>query len=93
MFGIPRNLVNVPLPEGPDQAFECRCFPEFLNGLFVYAMAHPEFFPGADEERGYMAVQDAVGKLTGLQLDGQLAADGRPRPCRACPPPRPRAPR
>lgn len=72
MFGIPRNLVNVPLPEGPDQAFDCRCFPEFLNGLFVYAMAHPEFFPGADEERGYMAVQNAVSKLTGLELDGQV---------------------
>jgi LCP family protein required for cell wall assembly len=72
MFGIPRNLVNVPLPEGPDQAFDCRCFPEFLNGLFVYAMAHPEFFAGADEERGYMAVQNAVAKLTGLQIDGQV---------------------
>jgi len=72
MFGIPRNLVNVPLPEGPDQAFDCRCFPELTNSLFVYAMAHPEFFPGADEERGYMAVQNAIAKLTGLQIDGQV---------------------
>jgi len=72
MFGIPRNLFDVPLPEGPDQAFDCRCFHDFLNGLFVYAMAHPEFFPGADEERGYMAVQNAIAKLTGLQIDGQV---------------------
>ena len=72
MFGIPRNMVDVPLPEGPDQAFDCHCFPEFLNGLFVYAMAHPEIFPGADDERGYMAVQNAIAKLTGLELDGQV---------------------
>ncbi|MDP9467682.1 MAG: LCP family protein [Chloroflexota bacterium] len=72
MFGIPRNMLNVPLPDGPADAFQCRCLPEFLNGLFVYAMAHPESFPGADEERGYMAVQGAIGKLTGLQIDGQV---------------------
>ncbi len=72
MFGIPRNMMNVPLPEGPDEAFKCHCFPDLLNGLFVYAMAHPEHFPGADEERGYMAVQNAVSELTGLQIDGQV---------------------
>jgi LCP family protein required for cell wall assembly len=72
MFGIPRNLFNVPLPEGPDKAFACRCFPELLNGLFVYAMAHPEFFPGADAERGYRAIQEAIAKLTGLEIDGEV---------------------
>lgn len=72
MFGIPRNMVNVPLPDGPDKAFACRCFPELLNGLFVYAMANPELFPGADAERGYRAVQEAIAKLTGLDIDGEV---------------------
>jgi LCP family protein required for cell wall assembly len=72
MFGIPRNMFDVPLPEGPDAAFPCRCFPELLNGLFVYAMAHPESFPGADAERGYRAVQEAIAKMTGLQIDGEV---------------------
>ncbi len=72
MFGIPRNLMNVPLPEGPDQAFECRCFPDLLNALFVYAQAKPDLFPGGDDERSYMAVQNAIAKLTGLQIDGQV---------------------
>lgn len=72
MFGIPRNLFDVPLPEGPDKAFKCHCFPELLNGLFVYAMAHPELFPGADEERGYRALQEALAKLTGLEIDGEV---------------------
>jgi polyisoprenyl-teichoic acid--peptidoglycan teichoic acid transferase len=72
LFGVPRNLVNVPLPEGPAEAFDCRCFPDLLNSLFTYAVAHPEIFPGSDEDRGYRAVQDAIAKLTGLQLDGQV---------------------
>jgi LCP family protein required for cell wall assembly len=72
MFGIPRNLRNVPLPEGPAAAFpSCACFPEILNGLYVYAGAHPEWFPGGDS-RGYQALQDAVAEMTGLQLDGTL---------------------
>jgi LCP family protein required for cell wall assembly len=72
MFGIPRNLRNVPLPEGPAEAFPgCGCFPDILNGLYVFAGAHPEWFPGGDS-RGYMALQDAVGEMTGLQLDGML---------------------
>jgi LCP family protein required for cell wall assembly len=72
LFGVPRNLVNVPLPDGPDDEFDCRCFPDQLNLLFMYAVAHPEIFPGADEDRGYGAVQDAIAMLTGLQLDGQV---------------------
>lgn len=72
LFGVPRNLVNVPLPDGPADAFDCRCYPDLMNSLFVYASDHPEFFPGADEDRGYRAVQDAIGELTGLQLDGQV---------------------
>jgi LCP family protein required for cell wall assembly len=72
MFGVPRNLVNVPLPDGPAEAFDCRCYPDLMNSLFTYAIAHPEIFPGADEDRGYRAVQDAIAKLTGLEIDGQV---------------------
>jgi len=72
LFGIPRNLFNTPLPPGPAAAFKCRCFPDLLNGLFVYAMAHPETFPGPDEERGYRALQEAIQQMTGLDIDGQV---------------------
>jgi LCP family protein required for cell wall assembly len=72
MFGIPRNLRNVPLPDGPAGAFPfCACFPDILNGLYVYAGQHPEWFPGGDS-RGYLALQDAVSEMTGRQLDGML---------------------
>lgn len=72
MFGIPRNMMQVPLPDGPDKAFACHCYPDLLNSLYVYAMAHPKTFPGADDQRGYMAVQNAIAQMTGLQIDGQV---------------------
>jgi polyisoprenyl-teichoic acid--peptidoglycan teichoic acid transferase len=71
MFGIPRNMMNVPLPDGPAAAFACRCYPDLLNSLFVYAGAHPDLFRGG-ESRGYLAVQDAVSEMTGRPLDGML---------------------
>lgn len=72
LFGIPRNMFNTPLPDGPADAFACRCYPDLLNSLFTYAIAHPEWFPGSEEERGYRAVQEAIQEMTGLQIDGQL---------------------
>jgi len=72
LFGVPRNLVNVPLPDGPAQHFTCGCYPDLLNSLYRYAQAHPEIFPGTDEERGYRAVQEAIATMTGLQIDGEV---------------------
>lgn len=72
MFGIPRNLKNVPLPDGPATAFPaCDCYPDLINSLFVYAGQRPDLFRGG-EARGYLALQDAVGEMTGLSLDGML---------------------
>jgi LCP family protein required for cell wall assembly len=72
MFGIPRNLKNVPLPPGPAaDAFPGGMYPDLLNSLYVYAGAHPELFPGG-EQRGYRALQDAVSEMVGRQLDGMV---------------------
>ena len=72
IFGIPRNLMNAPLPEGPAAAFpNCGCFPDFLSGLYRYASENPQSFPGGDS-RGYLALQDAISVMTGRQVDGML---------------------
>ncbi|HET6381078.1 MAG TPA: LCP family protein [candidate division Zixibacteria bacterium] len=72
LFGIPRNMRNVPLPEAAAAAFpECACYPDLLNSLYVYAGQHPEHFRGG-EQRGYLALQDAVGELVDRELDGML---------------------
>lgn len=72
LFGIPRNLVNVPLPKESREAFPCGCFPQLINALYVYASGHPNDFPGKDATRGLRAVQGAIGELTGLKLDGMV---------------------
>ena len=54
-------MMNVPLPDGPAEAFACRCYPDLLNSLFVYAGAHPELFRGGDS-RGYLAAAGRGGR-------------------------------
>jgi LCP family protein required for cell wall assembly len=72
LFGIPRNLINVPLPASAAGAFRCGCFPDLLNALYVYASHHPELFPGNDDVRGYHAVETTIGELTGVHVDGMV---------------------
>jgi LCP family protein required for cell wall assembly len=69
LFGIPRNLVGVPLPPESAKAFKSGRFPGLLNALYVYAMGHPGSFPGG-ESRGFRAVTGAVQELVGVRLDG-----------------------
>jgi len=75
LFGIPRYLTNVPLPPRSVNAFPCRCFPSYINALYRHAEDHPEWFAGADGERGLRATEEAIGALVGLQLDGRLVID------------------
>lgn len=73
LFGIPRNIVNVPLPPESAGAFPNGRFPQFLNALYVYAVQHPKQFPGATEDaRGFRAVTGAIQELVGQPLDGAV---------------------
>jgi polyisoprenyl-teichoic acid--peptidoglycan teichoic acid transferase len=74
MFGIPRNLVNVPMPEETAGLFRGGRFPEMLSGLYVYAWERPDQFPGGDL-RGYRAVAGAVQELVGVPLDGVVSVN------------------
>jgi LCP family protein required for cell wall assembly len=75
LFSIPRNMVNVPLPKESRGAFSCKCFPQMINALYVYASGHPRAFPGSDEVRGLRAVQMAIGELVGRKLDGMVVVN------------------
>lgn len=59
LFGIPRNFVQVPLPDGSE-------FPEPINALYRYGSARPWLFPGSDP--GASAVKAAAGELLGLRI-------------------------
>jgi LCP family protein required for cell wall assembly len=75
IFGFPRNLVNVPLPPRIAKAYTCRCFPEMLSGYYRWAQSHPDLFTGSKTTRGYRAVAELYGYLTGRTIDGVAAAD------------------
>jgi LCP family protein required for cell wall assembly len=76
MFGIPRNLENVPLPPEAANAFECHCFPypNLLNGLWRDAVNRPKAYPyaGSDFVRGFKALEGAIGQYLGLHVDGTV---------------------
>ena len=69
LFGIPRNLIGVPLPpppNGPGGTYK-----GLLNAVYVYAVQHPSLFPGGDV-RGFRAVENTIATLTGVRVDGMV---------------------
>lgn len=76
LFGIPRNIVNVPLPPESADAFKGGVFPQFLNALYVWAYNHPAKFPGdTGDTRGFRAVTGAIQELVGQPLDGAVVVN------------------
>ena len=65
-FGIPRNLVEVPL--GGALPGKPKRFEQPLNGLYGYARALPGFFPGG-RDPGATALKQAVSSLLGVRVD------------------------
>jgi len=74
MFGIPRNLINVPLPPESKDTFPDGRYPDLLNSLYVYAVGHPRDFPGG-EAAGFRALTGAIQELVGVPLDGALVVN------------------
>lgn len=86
LYGIPRNLFNVPLPAQWQDAWPCRCFYGYqgspasggnymLNALWQWAAWRaPDKFPGTgattDFERGFKVLEATVGEMTGVKVDG-----------------------
>lgn len=74
LFGIPRNLIDVPFP--PSARTELEAYPEILNSLWGYAEANPELFPDA-RMPGPTALEETIGSLLGLEIDYFAAVDLR----------------
>ena len=77
MIGLPRNLVNAPLPPGPARdAVACGCFQKMLNALYVEAtVLHPDRWPGTGAVAGIGAVRSVVSEITGRPVDAVVVAD------------------
>jgi len=66
MASIPRDMVDVPLPDG-------RSYRGKINGLMSYARWHPNKFPGAKDGQSVLAA--AIGTLLGLRIDSWAQVD------------------
>jgi LCP family protein required for cell wall assembly len=61
MGSVPRDLVDLPLPDG-------RVFRQKINSLVTYANNNPGKFPGASSGEAVLAA--GIGKLLGVKIDG-----------------------
>jgi LCP family protein required for cell wall assembly len=66
LFGVPRNLVEIPLPEKAARA--SNRFREPINELYGYARSRPELFPGG-RDPGATALKQAVSLLLDVRVD------------------------
>jgi LCP family protein required for cell wall assembly len=74
LFGIPRNLYNVPLPKPYAAAYRGGVFPDLLNALWRAGQNHAKW-PGSDKTRGYRALSATIGYITGTTIDGIVSID------------------
>jgi polyisoprenyl-teichoic acid--peptidoglycan teichoic acid transferase len=82
LIGLPRNLAKVPFPDGtamhkqfPDGFHWDDCAANcFLNGVYTYASAHKDLFPGV-QDPGLLATRQAVEEVTGLKVNYHVLID------------------
>jgi LCP family protein required for cell wall assembly len=76
LFGLPRNLVQAPMPEGPAaDLFGCGCFPRPLNELYAFAeLERPDLFPGG-RHPGVVALAGVAEALLGIPIDHYALVD------------------
>jgi LCP family protein required for cell wall assembly len=74
LFSIPRNMVNVPLPERYAPLFDCGCWGSLINELYGYANANPDLFGGGSNP-GAEIMKVTIGNLLGINIDDYALVD------------------
>lgn len=81
LFGLPRNLANVPFPEGSamherfPNGFDCAgCY---LNAVYTWANDHAGLFAPRVSDPGLEATRQAVEAITGLRIGYSAMVDLR----------------
>lgn len=66
MFSVPRNWTHAPLPVGMG-VWECNCYPELINELWMIGMEYPAAFsgPGTPSEN---AVKGVISEFLGIPI-------------------------
>jgi LCP family protein required for cell wall assembly len=66
MFSIPRNWTGAPLPEGMG-IWDCDCYPELINELWIMGERYPEAFPGPGTP-SENAVKGVISEFLGIPI-------------------------
>jgi anionic cell wall polymer biosynthesis LytR-Cps2A-Psr (LCP) family protein len=81
MYGVARNIINIPLPPASAKYYACHCYPDLVDYLWQEAAnSHPQYYAQygtgrsktASYLRGIGALQGAVSELTGIHVDGSV---------------------
>ncbi|MEV0388621.1 LCP family protein [Nonomuraea sp. NPDC050643] len=83
LFGLPRNLQQVRMPDGPARARFPWGFtgagpgtPGLLNEVFQFAEDHPDMVPGAEKgKRGPTLIKQTIGEILGIDVDYYAMVD------------------
>ncbi len=68
IFGIPRNMGEVPLGKKTAAALKKTRFDEIVNGLYTFALPHPEIAPEGGDP-GAEAVKETAQLMLGIPID------------------------
>lgn len=66
MFSVPRNWTQSPLPEGMG-VWDCDCYPELINELWVAGERYPDAFPGPGTP-SENAVKGVISEFLGIPI-------------------------
>ena len=66
MFQVPRNWTYAPLPDGMG-IWDCDCYPELINELWIQGEQYPEAFPGPGEPPEN-AVKGVISEFLGIPI-------------------------
>jgi len=68
MFSVPRDTVDVPIPEGPARQLFGRVYAGKINGFYNAVRNRADLFPGNRTTRGFNGLKALLGELTGLDI-------------------------
>ncbi len=67
MFSVPRNWTQSPLPDGMG-VWDCNCYPELINELWVAGEQYPDAFPGPSDNPSVNAVKGVISEFLGIPI-------------------------
>jgi LCP family protein required for cell wall assembly len=68
MFSLPRDTVDVPIPQGPARQVWGRTYAGKINSFFANNRRRSDLWSGNDRTRGYNALKSVLGELYDLDI-------------------------